>query len=439
MHNASMIAMEPDRVLVQRQFAVATYSCPEQMGNTMAQFLTTVAAAMVANRTLLFEKCAHDRRRCKYSSSVECDRFYTRSAWLPSIDNVLPRLQRVADNGQSWVANSGQSWVANNDTKRILPKSCCADGLACCGIDTLPDLLVRFPQFNSLSAAVLLAQPYSLSRADSRKRAAGLFECGQMHAMGALFEATLTPTSEVSRAVSLLLHERQHAGHHIASRRAGVVGHSPPTFGIHWRLYGREAARNMGVPTCAMMAIDDHHRRHHSSGGLVAYASDMDSIHVLAPELTSHTVLQGAKANITIDGQISQHEGVADRLGHEHGPWAGMSAVIDLELLSHADTAFVGTESSTFSELAAARAAHHTLVSRGTVLDVRFSSTGSMSNGCQRVYTNASNLREERLPRAFAKIDCKALSTVEAYEQAWAAGRAYGQASAVGMRKDFAA
>ena len=123
MHNASMIAMEPDRVLVQRQFAVATYSCPEQMGNTMAQFLTTVAAAMVANRTLLFEKCAHDRRRCKYSSSVECDRFYTRSAWLPSIDDVLPRLQRVADNGQSWVANSGQSWVANNDTKRILPKS----------------------------------------------------------------------------------------------------------------------------------------------------------------------------------------------------------------------------------------------------------------------------------------------------------------------------
>ena len=79
--------------LAGRRYAIGHYSCPEQLGNRMMAFLNALLAAVVTNRTILWQYCHRDPDMCPMSGPVEgCQRVYRRQEWIASADEMLPRL-----------------------------------------------------------------------------------------------------------------------------------------------------------------------------------------------------------------------------------------------------------------------------------------------------------------------------------------------------------
>jgi hypothetical protein len=76
-----------------RRYAIAHYSCPEQLGNRMMAFLNALLAAVVTNRTILWQYCHRDPDMCPMSGPAEdCQRVYRRREWIASADEMLPTL-----------------------------------------------------------------------------------------------------------------------------------------------------------------------------------------------------------------------------------------------------------------------------------------------------------------------------------------------------------
>ena len=79
--------------LAGRRYAIAHYSCPEQLGNRMMAFLNAFLAAVVTNRTILWKYCHRDPEMCPMSGPLEdCQRVYRRQEWIASADEMLPTL-----------------------------------------------------------------------------------------------------------------------------------------------------------------------------------------------------------------------------------------------------------------------------------------------------------------------------------------------------------
>jgi hypothetical protein len=79
--------------LAGRRYAIAHYSCPEQLGNRMMAFLNALLAAVVTNRTILWQYCHRDPDMCPMSGPAEdCQRVYRRREWIASADEMLPTL-----------------------------------------------------------------------------------------------------------------------------------------------------------------------------------------------------------------------------------------------------------------------------------------------------------------------------------------------------------
>ena len=72
-----------------RTFIVATYACPLQVGNRMHEFLNAFAAAVITDRTLLWQYC--NRRYCR-TSEDKCARTITRQPWIYSYKEVAGKL-----------------------------------------------------------------------------------------------------------------------------------------------------------------------------------------------------------------------------------------------------------------------------------------------------------------------------------------------------------
>lgn len=83
--------------LAGRHYAIAHYSCPEQLGNRMMGFLNAFLAAVVTNRTVLWSYCHRDPEVCPMSGPLEeCERVYRRREWIASTDEMLPTLGHPA-------------------------------------------------------------------------------------------------------------------------------------------------------------------------------------------------------------------------------------------------------------------------------------------------------------------------------------------------------
>jgi hypothetical protein len=93
-----------------RSFVVGYYSCPNQAGNRLHDFMNSLIIAIATNRTLLWKY--YDKETCAvshmgYSMAVcnltnhlsDCERILDRASWIPSYDEWAPKLDLPAQLG----------------------------------------------------------------------------------------------------------------------------------------------------------------------------------------------------------------------------------------------------------------------------------------------------------------------------------------------------
>ena len=128
-----------ENTICDRKFVIGTYYCPQQIGNRMNEFLNHFFAAIVTNRTLVWDFC--DRSYCDNKDEKSCDQFLTRLPWIPSLSEVKNRM-------------SNNSCVANKT--EILVHSTNDYSLGCCKLDLIKEILISFGVLGKFIALQLI-------------------------------------------------------------------------------------------------------------------------------------------------------------------------------------------------------------------------------------------------------------------------------------------
>ena len=92
MHNIQRLSHENAHELCQRRFVIGTYSCPDQIGNRIHEFLNAIAGAIITNRTILWHFC-NEPRCSQRTSELKCNECLIRNQWISSKFEVFNLLK----------------------------------------------------------------------------------------------------------------------------------------------------------------------------------------------------------------------------------------------------------------------------------------------------------------------------------------------------------
>ena len=131
-HN--VLNIKNDSNICQRKFVIATYACPQAIGNHMHEFLNAVIGGFIMDRTILWRYCT--RKACALDNQQDCDDHVTRSSWLPSL----------YDAEYAWRAHKCDEAHLQYGWPLIIQKFRwqSAKILMCCGIDLLGTVFLDF-------------------------------------------------------------------------------------------------------------------------------------------------------------------------------------------------------------------------------------------------------------------------------------------------------
>jgi hypothetical protein len=79
-------AVRNDTNICSRKFVVATYACPQAVGNRMHEYLNAFIGAFILDRTVVWKFC--QRKSCQMDNQQDCDDHLTRMAWIASAAEV---------------------------------------------------------------------------------------------------------------------------------------------------------------------------------------------------------------------------------------------------------------------------------------------------------------------------------------------------------------
>lgn len=345
--NASIV----DPSFCQRKFAVGIYACPQMVGNRMHEFLNAYIGAFVTNRTFVWQFCT--RKPCQLDNEGDCDQVLERFPWLSSSWKL----------GELWKSNQCDDSPFGAEVIPTRFRYMAEEAAMCCGLDEIQHPVVNFGTHDGHEFAGLVSSAARLS-AESKHRAKVLFEHGENFAYGALFRTVFRFRDYLieKNNRNLLaggLHLRHTGSNVLNSSKSELVGayipsNAPRPFvvGVHLRHAGGEekgvdasgikcvnqvlAAMNVTGPCYVLLAADRNQSLQHWT----------QSEHLRCQIITSTHDLHHQEWN-------------------EHGPFTGVIAMQDIEMVSRAD-AFIGSgythahlqgKASTFSLLIAERIA----------------------------------------------------------------------------------
>ena len=334
-----------------RRFVLGYYSCPHQdrpltlsahrppspppfgppssqVGNRLHAF----ALAVVSGRTLLWDYCNPHSCTADTEQAV-CDSVLQLRGWVPS-SRLLEAWTGVARTPLRavHVCGGGKRW---ND-------SLTRPQLRTCGVDRLREPVVSFGVLERFGVLGWLAHaPLS---PPARARYVGLMRFGEAPAYGALFERLfqLRMPFAASRALQALAASTVVLGVHARHRSQRDDGSNAISFTA--RLEAAMARAGCINATCSIVAASDRSAFFDAVSKWHAHRFENVSFSLPTLVIGSHARERGPLA--------------------EHGPFAGASALEDLELLSYAKDGVVGTARSSFSELARERAAWRAVLAR---------------------------------------------------------------------------
>lgn len=175
-------AVLAEKSICNRSFAVATYACPQAIGNHMHEFLNNFAGAFITNRTLVWRFCT--RKPCQLDNEGDCNEFTQRFPWILSMWDMEKR----------WEEDHCEWRQGHHVVHQLIPQKFrfqTEQILICCGLD--PDIFpVARLDYGTLELHEMFALSLPVARLnpDSKARAAELFRNGEDFAYGVLFRST---------------------------------------------------------------------------------------------------------------------------------------------------------------------------------------------------------------------------------------------------------
>lgn len=342
---------EYDPSFCDRQFAIGIYACPQMIGNRMHEFLNAYVGAFVTNRTLVWQFCT--RRPCQLDNEGDCSAVLERFPWMSSSWKFR----------ELWKSNKCEG---TGDAFEVIPQRFryMADEVSmCCGFDEIKESVVQYGtheghEFYGLSTTNARLAPAS------KYRAKLLFEHGENFGYGVLFRTVFRFRDAVIKnnnrnLLAAGLHLR-HTGSSLLnssktdSAQYFIPSTSPRPFviGVHLRHAGGE---ENGVDPSGMKCVQHFlHDMNITGPCYVLLASDRN-------DSVQHWIHSKQQPCQVITSPHDQHHTAYN----EHGPFTGLIAMQDIELVSRADV-LIGSgythhhlqgRASTFSLLVAERLA----------------------------------------------------------------------------------
>jgi hypothetical protein len=113
-HSQMALLQDEEDALQHRKFAVAYYWCPHRAGNILHGFLNTVVWAVIHNRTVLWK---YDTGAPDTNTEADCQAILKRASWIPSYDEWSVKLQ--LDEPVAVPMNKSQ-WASEQQHKTVI-------------------------------------------------------------------------------------------------------------------------------------------------------------------------------------------------------------------------------------------------------------------------------------------------------------------------------
>ena len=348
-HSASRIDPKDSR----RRYIVGFFGCPHNIGNDLISFQHAFAMAVIYNRTLLWTPGGPHNL-----GAAECDGFLNVRNWIASADDIVPALQGLFGQEHAAVMYQPYPHVTSGkpDIRAFAPR--CSSGLrsvtnhswkisptqAFChtafGRDS-DERIIKLGTLLSPWPFEAIRMNVNIAESDTQERLTRLFTLGWPFAYGALFEAAFRVSNEIIQAAEADLQwarmpEWQHGlgvhlRHQYHDEDEGATRRAVDAMDV--------CLRPVLVPNCTLVAMSDR----------------PGALEVLRSVAEKH----GCRV-VTLRRKREHNSAVgAGNEGRsylkEMGPWAGLGALFEMELVVRAapwlDLGFAGTDASTFSSL----------------------------------------------------------------------------------------
>jgi hypothetical protein len=178
-HHRDVVLADSD--FCSRSYVVATYACPQQIGNHFHEYLNGFLGSFITNRTLLWAFC--ERKPCKVDNLGDCDEVMTRHSWILSYNDFVTQYNAKKCN-----------WKGGSNPFELVTmgfRSFTEEFIMCCGIDLLDDVLpiINFGN-HELHQLASLSLPNARLRPHSKYLAKLLFRYGEDYAYGILLRSS---------------------------------------------------------------------------------------------------------------------------------------------------------------------------------------------------------------------------------------------------------
>jgi len=311
-----------------RKFIVATYACPQAIGNHMHEFLNAYAGAFITNRTLVWKFCT--RKPCQLDSEQDCDQYLSRLSWIASYHTVVRIWKEKKCDGDT-------------NEYHLIPQKFRFQSIKifmCCGIDHLPFSFLDYGthELHELHSLVL-----NQSRLDynHRRRAHILFDNGEDFGYGVLLRSSFRFKDVViSNNNRSLLHGLSNYHDENPSSKAIQTTHDPHQdilyIGIHLRHSSMDdvVGSDHGEFYCMRELIAKYNPYPTNKRCVILLATDRPRMIEL---WQNRSMTEFNCTTITTNHTYSLFFNRP-----EHGPFTGEIAMHDIELVSRADI-FLGS------------------------------------------------------------------------------------------------
>lgn len=328
-HSKEAVLSDPN--FCNRKFIIGTYACPQAVGNHMHEFMNNFAGAFITNRTLLWRFCS--RKPCQLDNEGDCNESLQRASWITSYDDIM----------SAW---TGKGCTAEKELLSLIPQKFryqTEEILVCCGIDKINHTFIDYGTHELKEFVALATTSETRLDEDYKAKAKLLF-----HSAGSDFGYGVLLKTSFRFQDSVISNNDQTIAAQLPFINADNI-----YFGLHLR-HSNMADSNgedYGEVPCLRQLLESYKKPHQIC--ILLLASDRPK----KLEFFRNSV--GLSTNCTVVTTNHTYTLFVNRA--EHGPFTGMQAMLDLELLSRSDyligstyanNVHVGT-ASTYSLLAA--------------------------------------------------------------------------------------
>ena len=326
-HNANSVLTDTE--FCSRKFVIATYACPQMIGNHMNEFLNAFVAAIVTNRTVVWKFCS--RKPCLIDSASDCREYLDRAPWIVSWFKVKNKWERACS-----VLYPKANLFGDIPIVEIYRKNVAHHAIMCCGIDRIVEPFINVGTLE-MHEMVSLRYKHAKLSSSSRETVQLLFKYGEDFAYGMLFRWSFAFQQHIKERNDQVIKQMLRKAM-LEDRITDYSEKTPFYIGVHLRHSG--ANDHVGYEHGEEQCLESLVRRAFSK------VRQQHFCVVLLATDRQQPIKQHQSGNwsgcLVVTSNHSAVSAPLVRYSFEHGPFIGPIAMHDIELLSRSDV-FIGS------------------------------------------------------------------------------------------------